>query len=162
MSKVTPVAILTSIINLTPISFFCICSVIVYIKDLTIIWQISCWKHTAYCNQKWLKSWTKNILTHVSNKDPESANFLWFALISDCTLRNILKLNQPIKELLHTIYCPKSEIKKLLWLDEEDSVVGSRSDPDDKIATDLCSQSTTENRIATRVISATGPRLLCA
>ncbi len=52
MSKVTPVAILTSIINLTPISCFCTCSVIVCIKDLTIIWQISCWKHTAYCTQK--------------------------------------------------------------------------------------------------------------
>ncbi len=44
---------------------------------------------------------------------------------------------------------------KKFWLDEEDSVVGSISDPDDKIATDLGSKSTTDNRIATRVISAT-------
>ncbi len=28
-------------------------------------------------------------------------------------------------------------MKKLLWLDEDGSVVGSISDPDDKIATDL-------------------------
>ncbi len=51
-------------------------------------------------------------------------------------------------------------MKKLLWLDEEDSVVSSRSDPDDKIAADLGSKSTTENRIATKVTSATGPDLL--
>ncbi len=38
-------------------------------------------------------------------------------------------------------------MKKFLWLDEEESVVGSRSDPDDKIATDLGSKSTTENRL---------------
>ncbi len=130
----------------------------------------------------------KKLFTHVSNKDPESANSLvWFALISECTcmcfcshicsllhyifqifsrvlfasstLRNVLKLNQPINELLQTIYCPKSEMKKLLWLGEKDSVVGRRSDPDDKIATDLCSKSTTENRIATGVTSATGPDL---
>ncbi len=44
------------------------------------------------------------------------------------------------------IYCPKSEMKKILWLDEEDSVVGSRSDPNDKIATDLGSKSTTRVR----------------
>ncbi len=50
-------------------------------------------------------------------------------------------------------------MKKLLWLDEEYSVVSSRSDPDDKIATDLCSKSTTENRIATGVISGTGTDL---
>ncbi len=50
-------------------------------------------------------------------------------------------------------------MKKLLLLDEEVSVVSSRSDPDDKIATDLGSKSTTNNRIATRVISATSPDL---
>ncbi len=38
-------------------------------------------------------------------------------------------------------------------------MVGCRSDPDDKIATDLGSKSTTKNRIATRVTSATGPDL---
>ncbi len=48
-------------------------------------------------------------------------------------------------------------MKKLLRLDKEDSVVGSRSDPDDKIATDLCSIRTTENRIAACVISTIGP-----
>ncbi len=74
--KSNPLAILTSIINLTPILCFCACSVIVYIKDLPIISQISCWKHTAYCTQKRLKSWTKKIFTHVSNKDPESASCL--------------------------------------------------------------------------------------
>ncbi len=47
-------------------------------------------------------------------------------------------------------------MKKLLWLDEEDLVVSSRSDPNDKITTDLGSKITTENRIAIRVISATG------
>ncbi len=54
MSKVTPVAILTLIINLTSVACFCTCSVIVF-----IIWQISCWKHTTYCTQKLLKLWTK-------------------------------------------------------------------------------------------------------
>ncbi len=58
------------------------------------------------------------------------------------------------------IYCPKSEMKKLLWLDEEVSVVGSISDPYDKIAADLGSKSTTDNRIATGVISATNPDLV--
>ncbi len=72
LSKVTSVAILTSIIDLTPILCFCACSVVVYIKDLTNIWQISGWKQTVYCTQKRLKSWTKNIFIHVSNKDPES------------------------------------------------------------------------------------------
>ncbi len=38
-------------------------------------------------------------------------------------------------------------------------MVGSTSDPDDKITTDLGSKSTTENRIATGVTSATGPHL---
>ncbi len=38
-------------------------------------------------------------------------------------------------------------------------MVGSISDPDDKIATELSSKSTTDNRIATRVISATSPDL---
>ncbi len=41
-------------------------------------------------------------------------------------------------------------------------MVGSISDPvwpDDKIATDLDSKSTTENRIATGIVSATGPSL---
>ncbi len=46
----------------------------VYIKDLTTIWQISCWKQMAYCTQKRLKLLTKNTFTHVSNKDPESTN----------------------------------------------------------------------------------------
>ncbi len=55
------------------------------------------------------------------------------------------------------IYCPKSEMKKLPWLDEKVWVVGSISDTDDKIATDLSSQSTTDNRIAIRVISAINP-----
>ncbi len=39
-------------------------------------------------------------------------------------------------------------------------MVGSIFDPDDKIATNLGSKSTTENIIVTRVISATGPDLL--
>ncbi len=34
-------------------------------------------------------------------------------------------------------------MKKCLWLDEEVSVVSSISDPDDKIATDLSSKSST-------------------
>ncbi len=67
VSRVTPVAILTSIIDVTPILCFCACSVVVYIKDLTIIWQISGWKQMVYWTQKGLKSWIKN-------KDPESAN----------------------------------------------------------------------------------------
>ncbi len=45
-------------------------------------------------------------------------------------------------------------------MDEEDSVVGTRSDPDDKIAINLGNKSTTENRIATRVISTVGPDLM--
>ncbi len=51
-------------------------------------------------------------------------------------------------------------MEKLLWLNEEDSVVSSRSDPDDKIATALGSKSTTKSRIATRVTSVTGPDLV--
>ncbi len=51
-------------------------------------------------------------------------------------------------------------MKKLLWLDEEGSVVGCRSDPDDKFATDFGNKSTTENRIVTEFISATGPDLI--
>ncbi len=51
-------------------------------------------------------------------------------------------------------------MKKLLWLDEEDSVVGSRSDRYDKIATDRGSKITTENRITAGVTSATGPDLV--
>ncbi len=39
-------------------------------------------------------------------------------------------------------------------------MVSSISDPGDRIATDLASKSTTDNRIATRVISATNPDLL--
>ncbi len=50
-------------------------------------------------------------------------------------------------------------MKKHLWLDEEVSVVGSISDLDDKIATKISSKNTTDNRIATRVISATCPDL---
>ncbi len=38
-------------------------------------------------------------------------------------------------------------------------MIGSISNPDAKIATDIGSKSTTENRIATEVISATGPDL---
>ncbi len=35
----------------------------IYKQDITIIWQISCWKQMAwYCTQKWLKSWTKTYL----------------------------------------------------------------------------------------------------
>ncbi len=37
---------------------------------------------------------------------------------------------------------------------------GSISNPNDKIATDLVSKCTTENRIATGVISASGPHLV--
>ncbi len=49
-------------------------------------------------------------------------------------------------------------MKKLLCLDEDDSVVGSISDPDDKIASDLSvKSSSTYNRIATGIISATRP-----
>ncbi len=50
-------------------------------------------------------------------------------------------------------------MKKLLWLDEEVSVVCSISDPDDKIATNPGGKSTTYNRIATGVISGTNPDL---
>ncbi len=71
-SKITLVAILTSII--TPTSCFCACSVSVYKQDLPIIWQISCWKQMAYCTQKWLKSWTKNIFTHVSKGPSKNVN----------------------------------------------------------------------------------------
>ncbi len=39
-------------------------------------------------------------------------------------------------------------------------MVGSISNPDDKIATNLGSKSTTENRTATSVISAIGPHLI--
>ncbi len=39
-------------------------------------------------------------------------------------------------------------------------MVGSISDPDDRIATDLGSKSTTDNRITTGVISATSPDLI--
>ncbi len=39
-------------------------------------------------------------------------------------------------------------------------MVGSISNPDDKIATDLGSKATNDNRIATRVISATDPHLV--
>ncbi len=41
-------------------------------------------------------------------------------------------------------------------------MVGSISDPDDKIATDLSSQGTTENRYATGVISVTGFDICCS
>ncbi len=85
MSKVTPGQILTSIINVTPISRLCTCPVNVYNQDLTSIWQIRCSQQMAYCTQKWLKSWTKTIFTNVSGKDPESdiKLFLSFTLISE-------------------------------------------------------------------------------
>ncbi len=41
-------------------------------------------------------------------------------------------------------------------------IIDSISNPDDKIATDLCSKSTIENRIAIGVISATSPELIFA
>ncbi len=39
-------------------------------------------------------------------------------------------------------------------------IICSSSNPDNKIATDLGSKSTTNNRIATGVISANGPHLI--
>ncbi len=38
---------------------------------------------------------------------------------ASCFLHDILKLNQPIKMNLQTIFGPKNKIKKLLWLIEE-------------------------------------------
>ncbi len=52
ISKVSLVAILTSIINLTPKICFCACSVSVYNQDLAD--QLG--KHMSYCTQKTAKS----------------------------------------------------------------------------------------------------------
>ncbi len=72
LSKMTPVAILTSVINLTLISCFCTCSVSGYTQELTIIWQISCWKQMVYCTQNGLnheqKAYLPMFLTRIQSQ----------------------------------------------------------------------------------------------
>ncbi len=104
LSKVTQVAILTSIIDLTTILCFCACSVIVYIKDLTTIWQISYWKHTAYCHRC-------SLLHHIF---PVFFTFS-HGSFAHGTLHNVLKLNQPIKWIVtHDLLPQKWNVKASL------------------------------------------------
>ncbi len=56
-AKTNLLAILTSIIYVIPILCFCACSVSVYNKNLTNIWQIRSTNGVLHINQ--LKSWTK-------------------------------------------------------------------------------------------------------